>query len=454
MNLAGIVYGPWAVTPEMYGTILDIYGRHVRGEKADFEAIEANICRKLENERKPYSVVDGVAVLPLIGVMAKGGNMFMRISGGVSTQIFAQEFTQALNDPEVSALVINADTPGGAIDGTPDLAEVIYNARGTKPILAWSNGTIASAGVWVASAADKVYISSDVVVTGSIGVVTRHTDYSKQMKKAGLKTTEITAGKYKRIVSAYSPLSNEGKATVQGQLDHIYSVFIDAVAKHRGMDVKDVLTRAAAGRIFIGQQGIEAGLVDGIKTFDEVMQEARELASAPKNNTRFVRAKTGANNVNKQEMEEKYPDIVGQIRVETEQQVLSGLTVDAVRNSAPGVAQQLKQAGAKDELDRIKGIRDLVGGLGAQAYSDLVAEAELDGESTASDVAVAIVREDNKLLAVARQQQVENANPPVDGAGEPPIETKQIKQADFNAMSPNQKKEIVADIRAGQVELI
>jgi signal peptide peptidase SppA len=454
MNLADIMYGPWAVTPEMYGTILDIYGRYVRGEKADFEAIEANIGRKLENERKPYSVVDGVAVLPLIGVMAKRGNMFMRISGGVSTQIFAQEFTQALNDPEVSALVINADTPGGAVDGTPDLAEVIYKARGTKPILAWSDGTIASAGIWVASAADKVYISSDVVVTGSIGVVTQHTDYSKRQKKDGVKTTEITAGKYKRVASAYSPLSNEGMATIQGQLDYIYSGFVDSVAKHRGMDVEDVLSRAADGRIFIGRQGIEAGLVDGIKSFNEVMQEARELASASKKNTRFVRAKTGAITVNKQELEEKYPDIVGQIRVETEQQVLAGLTPDAVRNSAPAVASELVETGAKRELNRIAGIRDLVGGPGAQAYSDLVASMELDGKSTASDVAVKIVKEDNQLLAGARQQQVKDANPPVDGAGEPPIETKQIKQADFNAMSPGQKKEIVAGIRAGQVELI
>jgi ClpP class serine protease len=214
-----------------------------------------------------------------------------------------------------------------------------------------------------------------------------------------------------------------------------------------------VLARAADGRTFIGRQGIEAGLIDDIKTFSEVMQEARELASGSRNNTRFVRAKTGES-VNKQEMEEKYPDIVGQIRVETEQQVLSDLTADAVQNSAAGVAQELKQAGAKDELARIKGIRDLVGGPGAQAYSDLVADMELDGKSTASDVAVAIVKEENKLLAKARQQQVNNANPPVDGAGEPPIETKQIKQADFNAMSPGQRKEIVAGIRAGQVELI
>ena len=459
MNLADIVYGPWAITPEMHSVILDIYAKHVMGDKLDAEglaSLEANLGRKLENERKPYSVVDGVAVLPLVGVMAKKANMFMRISGGVSTQIFAQEFTHALNDPDVRALVINADTPGGAVEGTPDLAEVIYNARGTKPVLGWSDGTIASAGIWVVSAVDKVYISSDVVPTGSIGVVTQHTDYSRQEKKNGVKTTEITAGKYKRIASPYSPLSNEGKATIQGQLDYIYSGFVDAVSKHRGMDIEDVLSRAADGRIFIGRQGIEAGLVDGIKSFNEVMQEARELASGSRKNTRFVRAKTGAKNVDKREMEEKYPDIVGQIRVETEQQVLSGLTADAVRNSAPSVAQELEKAGAQGELDRIKGIRELVGGPGAQAYSDLVASMELDGHSTAAEVAVAIVKEDQQLLVGMVKKQVEGANPLVDGAAAPDDGggVKAVKQADFDAMSPVDKKKVADAIRAGLVELV
>lgn len=459
MNLSDVVYGPWAITPEMHSVILDIYAKRVAGDKLDAEglaALEAKLDRKLENERKPYSVVDGVAVLPLVGVMVKRGNMFIRISGGVSTQIFAQEFTQALNDPEVRALVINADTPGGAVEGTPDLAEMVYNSRGTKPSLAWSDGTIASAGTWVTSAADKVYISSDVVVTGSIGVVTQHTDYSRRQKKNGVKTTEITAGKYKRIASPYSPLSNEGKDTIQGQLDYIYSVFVDAVAKHRGMDVEDVLDRAADGRIFVGRQGIDAGLVDGIKSFNEVLQEARELASGSKNNTRFVRANTGVKDVDKKEIEEKYPDIVGQIRVETERQVLSGLTADAVRNSAPSIAQELEQAGAQGELDRIKGIRELVSGPGAQAYSNLIAGMELDGKSTAAEVAVAIVKEDKQLLAGAAKKQVDGANPLVDGAPSPDDGggMKTIKQAEFNAMSPVDKKKVADEIRAGLVELV
>ena len=459
MNLADIVYGPWAITPQMHSVILDIYAKHVMGDNLDAEglaSLEAKLGRKLENERKPYSVVDGVAVLPLVGVMAKRANMFMQISGGVSTQIFAQEFIRAINDPEVSAIIINADTPGGSVDGTPDLGDVIYNARGIKPILAWSDGTIASAGTWVASAADKVYISSDVVVTGSIGVVTQHTDYSKAQKKEGVKTTEITAGKYKRIASSYSPLSDEGKATIQGQLDYIYSGFVDAVAKHRGMSVDDVLARAADGRIFIGRQGIDAGLVDGIKSFNEVLQEARELAAGSKNNTRFVRAKTGAKNVDIKELEEKYPAIVGQIRVETEQQVLAGLTAAAVRNSAPSVAQELKQEGAKAEIARINGIRELVGGPGAQAYSDLIARMELDGKSTAADVAVAIVKEDKKILAEAREKQEKGANPLVDGAPAPEEGggVKTIKQAEFNAMSPVDRKQVADAIRDGLVELV
>jgi signal peptide peptidase SppA len=448
MNLADIVYGPWAVTPEMHSIILEIYDRHVRGDKADISAIEAALGKKLDNKQKPYSVIDGVAVLPLCGVMAKKANMFMRIYGGVSTQIFAHEFTAALNDPDVSALVINADTPGGAVEGTPELAEVIYNARGTKPVLAWSDGTIASAGVWVSTAADKVYISSDVVVTGSIGVVTQHVDISKREKKFGVKTTEITAGKYKRIASAYSPLSKEGRADIQGLLDHVYSIFVDAVAKHRGMDVEDVLARSADGRVFIGQQGVTAGLVDGIKSFNEVLQEARELASGLKINTRLGRGQEARGKMDKTELEEKYPEIVGQIRVETEAAVISGLTVEGMQNSAPAVATALKEAGAQGERDRIAGVR-------AQAlpgHEDLIAAMELDGKSTGADTAMAIVQAEKGLVAGAKKKQVDGANPPVDGAAVPDDETssKNMKRCDFDAMSRSEKDDFLEN--GGQIK--
>lgn len=441
MNLSDIVNGPWAITPAMHQTVHEIYARHLRGEAADLPKIKSFFCIDLNNERKPYQVIDGVAVLPLIGVMAKRANLLMAISGGVSTEIFANELKQTLSDPNVAAIVINGDTPGGTVDGTPELAAKILAAREIKPVITWSDGVLASAGVWAGSAASKVYISSDVVTVGSIGVVAAHTDVSAREAAAGYKVTEITAGKYKRIASSHAPLSESGRAAIQEQVDDIYSVFVDQVAAQRGMTVDDVLARAADGRVFIGKKAIAAGLVDGIMTFDEVLAEARRMAAGgTKINPRQGREK-GAK-MDAKELAVAHPEAVGQIRVETEKMVLAGLTAEAVSNSCPAVAATLREAGAKAERERIASVR-------AQAmpgHEALIAQMELDGKSTGADAAMAIIGAEKEMLKGAREKQASKGNPPVAFAPPPADDGKKtMKRAEFDKLAPGQKTAYLAE---------
>lgn len=438
MNLADIVYGPWMIREEMHSEIMAIYDRHVRGETANIQAIEATLGRKMDNQRKSYDVVDGVAILPLIGVIAKRANMFTRISGGVSTEIFGEEFKSALTDPDVTAIVINIDTPGGAVDGTPDLADMIYSARGQKPILAWSSGMVASAGIYIATAADRLYISSDVVVTGSIGVVTMHRDVSRAEDMRGIKTTEITSGKYKRIASTYSPLSEEGREDIQGRLDHIYSIFVESVAKYRGMSVDDVLGRAADGRIFLGKQGINAGLVDGIMTFDQVMAEARIMADGkdkPGQKRGKMESMSMSMSMTPEELEIKYPEAVAAIRLETEGAIIANMSADGVRNTAPAIWNAIRAQGAQDERDRIADVRANT----LPGHEALVAAAEMDGKSTGADVAIAIVKAERELASAARDKQVSNANHLVPAVEEPDGTTNIMKRGEFDALPAHQK---------------
>lgn len=441
MNLADIVNGPWAITPEMYMEIQAIYSRHLRGEKADLAAIEASLGRKLKNRTKRYEVKDGVAILPLVGVVAKRANIFMRISGGVSTEIFSRDYASAMDNPDVKALVIDMDTPGGTVDGTPDVAEQIFSSRGVKPVITWTNGMMASAGTWIGTAADRVYISSEVVTTGSIGVVAGHRDVSKREKKMGVKTTEITAGRYKRIASSYAPLSEDGRAVIQAQVDHIYSVFVDAVGRHRGMTPEAVLERAADGRIFAGKQGIEAGLVDGVLSFEEVLEKARIMGSGGSSNPRSYRAK-GGNSMTPEKLEEEYPEAVGAIRAGTEQVVLSGLTAEAVENSVPAVAAGLREKGAQAERDRIADVRSQL----IPGYEGLIAKMELDGKSTGADAARAIVAAERDSLSAAGDRQRDEANPVVDAA-DAPVDGggMRMKRAEFDKRLVSEKKAFLAD---------
>jgi signal peptide peptidase SppA len=276
VNLLNVIAAPWAIMPEKYQEILAIYGAHVRGEKLDLQAVEAQLGRPLDNQTVGYEVTNGVAVLPLQGILAKRMNMFTRISGAVSTELAQRDFKAALEDPSVSSIILAIDSPGGAVDGIKEFADLIYSSRGRKPVVSLAEGLMASAGYYLGAAAEKVYISDGLTQVGSIGVVAAHRDISKMEEKAGIKTTEVFAGKYKRIASQYQPLSDEGRADIQEKLDYIYSIFVEDVARYRGVSAETVLSDMADGRLFIGEQAVTAGLVDGVSTLDGL---TRKLAA-------------------------------------------------------------------------------------------------------------------------------------------------------------------------------
>lgn len=266
MRILDVVNAPWAITPDKLREIQAIYNSHLRGEKGDIDAIEAKLGRPLANERKPYTLTDGVAVIAIEGVIAKRMNLFTQVSGGTSTELVTQDLRAALAAPDVKGIILSIDSPGGTVDGTQALSDQVFAARRVKPIVALASGVMASAAYWIGSAAQAVFISEQTTVTGSIGVVTSHVDMSRAEEQKGVKTTEIYAGKFKRIASSYSPLSADGLTSIQEQVDYLYSIFVGDVARNRGVSVDAVLKTMADGRVFTGQQGIDAGLADGVTT--------------------------------------------------------------------------------------------------------------------------------------------------------------------------------------------
>lgn len=290
MRVIDILTSPWAVVPDKLFEIQSIYSRHLRGEKIDIKALEAKLGQPLQNEVQGYETIDGVAVVPVDGVMSKRMNLFSKISGGASTEMIARDFRAALADPAVHAIILRIDSPGGSVDGTMELAQMIYAARGQKPIVALADGMAASAAYWVASAADHVYVSSATTAVGSIGVVATHVDYSESEKSAGIRVTEIYAGQFKRIASEHKPLSAEGRQYMQDTVDHLYSIFVTEVAKHRGSDPETVHKNMADGRIFIGQQAIDAGLVDGVSTLDQLIADMGASQIAERQRAAALRA--------------------------------------------------------------------------------------------------------------------------------------------------------------------
>jgi len=289
LKLIDVLTAPWAILPEKLVEIQEIYKVHLRGEKIDLAAVEAAIGRPLDNQVKPLQIDRGVATIQIDGVIAKRMNVFMRISGGVSSELVMKDFRRAMADPGVHSILLYTDSPGGAVDGTQELAMEISAARGRdkdKCVVAFTDGMMASAAYWIGSAADRIYISSDTVTVGSIGVVARHVDYSRAYDEAGIKVTEITAGRYKRAHSMYEPLSETGRRTIQDELDHIYGVFLNSVAANRKLSLdttKDGKADSipwADGRVFLGRQAIDVGLVDGVSTLVDLQNNLAKYKAA------------------------------------------------------------------------------------------------------------------------------------------------------------------------------
>ena len=412
MKLLDIVTAPWAIQPDKLLEIRAIYATHLRGEKIDLAGVEARIGRKLENADQGYTVVDGgVAVIPLQGVMAKKANLFSQISGGASMELAARDIKAALADKTVKSLLLYVDSPGGTVDGTQALADVVAQAAREKPVVAFADGTMASAAYWVGSAADEVIASAPTTQIGSIGVVAAHRDVSGMEAAQGVKTTEITAGKYKRIASQYGPLTEEGRAAIQEQVDALYSIFVDAVAKNRGADPQTVVNDMADGRVFLAQEAVRRGLADRIASLDTVLARmaggewpARRAGAAGVAATAAQAAAAGA---------------AADVPLPNSATERTDMDLATLREQHPDLAAALLEegrvAGAAAERDRILGIeaRALPG------HAALIAEMKADGQTTPDQAASRILAAEQASLAAQRQQLSDDAPAPLAHAPAP-----------------------------------
>ena len=422
MKLLDLLTAPWAIAPDKLREIQAIYTTHLRGEKIDIDAIEARLGRPLANEQQDYEIRDGgVAVLSLEGVMAPKANLFMRVSGGVSTQLANTQIESAIADPRVTALVLAIDSPGGSVFGTPELGATVRELSAIKPIVTVSDATLASAAYWVGSAANAVFISGPTVQVGSIGVVASH---SYDPKAAGTKT-DITAGKYKRIVSD-GPLTDEGRAYMQGHVDHLYSVFVDAVASHRGASVESVLANMADGRIFIGQQAIDHGLVDGYATVDAMVEQ---LATNPAKFARRHKAvfalgglpSPPAAAAGVQPSASKPEPVL----LATPTPPLKGSTMDraTLEQQHPALFAQLQTEfaalGATSERTRIQAVESAL----IPGHEALIAGLKFDGKTSGGDAALAVNQAERTLRVAHGAASTAEAPKPVDST--PPATVEQ-----------------------------
>ncbi|OYD65964.1 UNVERIFIED_ORG: signal peptide peptidase SppA [Burkholderia sp. CF145] len=272
---------PWAILPDRLTVISSVIARWAAGEeaapevmaqvRADAEAIEA---RRTEASNTAARAGNGaIAVLPFYGVSAQRTTPIQDVSGSglMSIDRYTQAFRAALADDSIGGILIDMDSPGGSVYGVAELANEIHSARNQKPVFAIANSLAASAAYWIASSASEFYVTPGGEV-GSIGVFAAHQDMSQALEKQGVKTTLVSAGKYKVEGNPFGPLSDDARAAMQQRIDAYYGAFTRSVAKNRGVDVGQVREGMGQGRVLSAQQAKAEGMVDDVATFDAVVR--------------------------------------------------------------------------------------------------------------------------------------------------------------------------------------
>lgn len=374
MSLIDKITQPWSIIPCQLEQIQVILSQHLAGPKIGLKEIEARILSFDDLKSRPYGVINGKAVIPVKGTLMKNSDIFSRIFfGSGSMSQIKDDFKAALADDGVKEIILHVDSPGGTVDGAADLANTIYNARGKKPITAFSDGVIASAAYWIGSAADKVLIANDTTTVGSIGVISTHVDETKALENKGLKVTQFVAGKYKNAGSSVKALTEENSAYLQDRVDYLYSGFVDGVAKHRGVSAETVLSDMADGRLFTGKQAIKAGLVDGVSTLDA-------LIGSGESNTNQINTE-GNNMAITIDMVKADADLYKSICAEIEKEAF-----------AKGF-----DAGQKAEVERIQNVKAQV----MPGHEKLGEQLMFDGKTTGEQAAVQMVAAEKALKEAA-----------------------------------------------------
>jgi ClpP class serine protease len=363
---------PWAITPAM----LEIIGAIARRENDAPEAVEARIGRPLQNARK-VTLRGNVAVVPVTGPVFRYANLMTEISGATSLEVLAKDFTAALDDPAVSSIVLNIDSPGGQAAGISEFASMVRGAK--KTVVAYIDGSGASAAYWIAAAASEIVVSKTGEV-GSIGAVVA-------IDPARAKTGMV------EIVSSQSPkkrpdiTTDEGRSQIQSRIDQLAQVFVEDVAAYRGVSVETVLAKFGQGDMRMGAEAVAIGMADRVATLEEViagLAGANQTKPEPKT---YLKGTA----MNLEELRAAHPDLCAALLEE-------GRTV-----------------GATAERQRIFDVE-------AQAlpgHDALIAQFKVDGTTTGPMAAIAVLNAERAITAGRASKLAADAPQPVAHASAP-----------------------------------
>lgn len=216
-----------------------------------------------------------VAVIPIMGGMTRYGD-----ACSYGTETLGRWMKQCERDERIVGVVLEIDSPGGEVNGTQQLGEIVRDMK--KPVVSFVKGMGASAAYWVASQSKKIYMESGAVsAVGSIGVLMVHYEYKSYEEQNGVKFTLLRSdgSSNKAKFNPYEVLTDEVAAEVRAEMNSMRADFVKVVkAGRKGVLNLENAEVIFSGKMFRGKEAIAEGLADAFGTMEDAAEEVFRLA--------------------------------------------------------------------------------------------------------------------------------------------------------------------------------
>ena len=202
---------------------------------------------------------------------------FSPASGTLASRSFIRRLNSLREDDGVDGVLLRIDSPGGDAIASEQILRAVRRLAGEKPLVVSMANVAASGGYYIASVPDVPILAYPGTYTGSIGVFSMHLNLRSLYDKLGLKKEILVRGENAAMLSDYRPLSASARDKLRGYVDSIYDTFLKRVSEGRGMETERV-AEVAEGRVWVGTQAQDNGLVDSMGGYVDAIERLRQVA--------------------------------------------------------------------------------------------------------------------------------------------------------------------------------
>jgi protease-4 len=204
---------------------------------------------------------DQIGVVEIEGVIADGKDAM-------------EDIVRFKEDDGIRGVIVRINSPGGSVGPSQEIYQELKKLAAKKKVYISASSVCASGGYYIASAGEKIFANPSTI-TGSIGVIMEQVVAEELLKKIGIQPNTLKAGKFKDVGSPFRKMKDDERAYFQQILDSIHEQFIKDVAEGRKMPF-ELVKKLSDGRIYTGAQAKELGLVDGIGTFYDTVDDMKK----------------------------------------------------------------------------------------------------------------------------------------------------------------------------------